>query len=141
MAQSAYALKDYATAEREMKQVLALREMQPWFELGDKREVAYERAFAALVAARLDRQADAQKMIAPVLEFERSLSPRNRDDPTQRLELAVALYVASVAGLGDATAQLAEAAATMDRLPAQMRALHDVGVWRERIAEERKKRT
>jgi tetratricopeptide (TPR) repeat protein len=140
LAQSAYALGDYATAEREMMQVLEVRQHQPWPDLGDKREIAFEKAFAALVLARLDRQAEAQKMISPVLEFERALSPRNRDDPTQRYQLAVALYVASVAGVGNVTTQLAEAGALMDKLPPEMRSLHDLTVWRERVAEEQKKR-
>jgi Novel STAND NTPase 1 len=137
MAQSAYALKDYARAEREITLVQELRKQQPWNELSDKRDIAFEQAFAALVLARLDRQEDAQKLIAPVLKFERELSPRNRDDPAQHYELAAALYAASVAGLGNAPAQLAEAGALMDKLPPEMRALRDVTVWRERIAEER----
>ena len=140
LAQSAYALKDYATAEREMAQVLELRQRQPYPELGDRREIAYEQAFAALVLARLNRLAEAQQRIAPVLKFERELYARNRDNPAQRWELAVALYVASVAGLGDAGAQLAEANALMDKLPSEMRALRDVALWRERIVEERARR-
>ena len=140
MAQSAYALKDYATAQREMTQLLELRRQEPWEAVADKREIAFEQAFTALTLARLDRQADAQKLIVPVLKFERELTPRNRDDPSQRFELAVALYVASVAGLGDAQAQLAEASAIVDKLPAEMRQLRDMTLWRERIAEERTRR-
>ncbi len=140
LAQSAYALKDYAAADREMTQLLELRRQEPWEGTWDKRQVAFEEAFAALALARLDRQADAQKVIGPVLKFERDLTPRNRDDPTQRFELAVALYVASVAGLGDAQAQLTEASALMDKLPPDMRQLRDTTAWRERIAEERARR-
>jgi hypothetical protein len=140
LAQSAVALKDYAMAERAMARVMELRTHQSWLELGDKRDIAFETAFAALVLARLDRKAEAQKLVAPVLEFERSLSPRNRDDPTQRVELALALFAASVAGLGDATAQLAEASSLMDKLPAEMKALNDVTLFRESIAEERSRR-
>ena len=140
MAQSAYMLRDYATADREVTQVLELRRQQPWNELSDKRDIAFEQAFAALTLARLNRQSDAQKLIGPALKFERELSPRNRDDPSQRFELAVALYVAAVAGLGDAAAQVAEASALMDKLPPEMRALRDTTIWRERIAEERSRR-
>jgi tetratricopeptide (TPR) repeat protein len=140
LAQAAYLLKDYSTAERAMSRVLEIRTHQPWLEQGDRREVGYERAFAALVLARQGRQAEAQKLIAPVLEFERGLSPKNRDDPTQRLELAVALYVASVAGLGDASAQLAEANALIDKLPAEMRGLRDVAAWHQGIVDERSRR-
>ena len=140
MAQSAYMLKDYASANRAMTQVQELRRQQPWPEVMDKRDIAFEQAFSALVLTRLDRGEDAQKLIAPVLKFERELSLRNRDDPTQRYELAVALYVAAEAGLGDAPAQLAEASVLMDKLPTEMRALRDVTLWRERIAGERSRR-
>jgi hypothetical protein len=140
MAQSAYMQKDYASADREMTQVAELRRQQPWPEVMDKRDIAFEQAFSALVLTRLNRREDAQKLIAPVLKFERELSPRNRDDPSQRYELAVALYVAAIAGLGDPPAQLTEASILMDKLPPEMRALRDVTLWRERIAEERSRR-
>jgi len=140
IAQSAYALKDYATAEREMGQVLELRKEQSFPALGDRREIAFEQAFTALVLTRLNRQDEARQRIAPVLQFERELFARKLDNPQQRLELAVALYVASVAGQGDAVAQLAEASALMDKLPGEMRGLRDVAVWQERIAEERARR-
>jgi len=140
MAQAAYTLKDYADADREMMQVAELRRQQPWPEVMDKRDIAFEQAFSALVLTRLNRREDAQKVITPVLKFERELSPRNRDDPSQRYELAVALYVAAVAGLGDTPAQLTEASALMDKLPPEMRALRDVTLWRDRIAEERSRR-
>ena len=137
MAQSAFVLKDYAGANREMTLVQELRRETALARISDKREIAFEQAFAALVLTRLNRLEDAQKMIAPVLKFERELSPHNRDDPTQRYELAVALYVAAAAGMGNASTQLGEASALMDKLPPEMRALKDVTIWRERIAEER----
>src|SRR5262249_22921584 len=56
---SEYALSDYAAAERGMRQVLAVRERQPFSDTMDRREMAFERAFTALVLARLDRQGDA----------------------------------------------------------------------------------
>jgi len=42
---------------------------------------------------------------------ERGLAARNIDSAGQRFELAQTLYVAAVAGYGNANAQLAEAAA------------------------------
>jgi hypothetical protein len=141
VAQSAYALNDYAIADSAMSKVAEARTHQPWLELGDKRDIAFEQSFQALVLARHNRQPEAQKLIAPVLAFERELSRRNHDDPSQRIELALALYAASVAGLGDAGAQLAEAGALMDNLPPEMRALRDVALWRGHINEERSRRT
>jgi hypothetical protein len=140
MAQSAYALKDYPAAHRAMTQIDELRRLEPWEAVSDKREIAFEQAFTALTLARLDRQADAQRLVGPALKFERELSPRNRDDPSQRFELAIALYVASVAGSGDAQAQLREATTILDNLPAEMRQLRDMTLWRERVADEQKKR-
>jgi len=140
MAQSAYELKDYATAHRQMTQINDDRRRMAWNEVLDKREIALEHAFTALTLVRLDRQADAQALVGPVLKFERELSPRNHDDPSQRAELAFALYVASAAGLGDATMQLAEASAIMNKLPPEMLQLRDIRLWRDRIADEQKKR-
>src|SRR5262249_15101909 len=64
LAQAAFLLNDYATADRAMTRVLELRTHQPWLELGDRRDVAFEKTFAALVLAREGRQAEAQKLIA-----------------------------------------------------------------------------
>jgi tetratricopeptide (TPR) repeat protein len=140
IAQSAYVLKDYPAAEREMTKVLELRKQVPNRTTSDKREAAGEQAFAALVFARANRQEDAQKLIAPVLKFERDLSPSNHDDPSQRFDLAVALYVAAVVGLGDSASQLSEANALIEKLPPEMRRLKDVAIWQDRIAEERSRR-
>jgi len=140
VAQSAYTLGDYATAERAMAKLAELRSHQPALTLGEKRAVAFEQAFQAAVLTRVDRKPQAQKLIAPVLDFERDLSRRNRDDPSQRVELALALYGAAVAGLGDPAAQLAEASAVMEKLPPEMQGQHDVTLLRGFINEERSRR-
>jgi hypothetical protein len=141
LAQSAYMLKDYATAENHMVQLLEQRKRDPARTLGEQREAADERAYAALVLTRLNRQPDAQQLIAPVVELHRGLSARNRDDPYQRLELATALYVAAVAGLGDPAAQLTEAATIIDRLPPEMKSLRSTALLRNDIAAEQKTRS
>ena len=140
MARSAYALKDYAAASRYMAGVAEIDKGRPRHGMGEKREIVNEQAFAALVLARLNRLPEAQALAAESLKFERELSPRNVDDPSQRLDLAISLYVAAVSGLGDRAAQLAEAAALVDRLPAGTRALASTTQWRARIAEEQKTR-
>jgi hypothetical protein len=83
---------------------------------------------------------EARQRAEPALKFERELAGRNADDPSQRLDLALALFAASVAGVGERGPMLTEASALVDRLPPEMRRLSDVAVWRERIAEEQKKR-
>ena len=141
MSDSAYALKDYATAERLMTRVLEVRKQEPIRTVGVKRGAASEQTSAALILTRLNRQSDAQQLIAPVLKFERELTPRNHDDPSQRLELANALYVAAVTSLGDRAAQLTEAAKLVDGLPPEMRQLRSTSLIRDRIAEEQKGRS
>jgi tetratricopeptide (TPR) repeat protein len=140
IANAAYALRDYATAERAMAKVLELRAKVPTDTVSDQRDREGERTFMALVLARLGRGEEAQKIVAGSLKFQRELAARNRDSAGQRFELAVTLYVAAVAGLGDANAQLAEAAAIMQKLPAEMQALRSVAVWQQRITEERTRR-
>ena len=135
MATSAYALGDLAAADREMALVLAARK-----ELRDSDDIrggVYESTFAALVKVRLDQPAEARALIEPALKFQRDLAARNVDDPSQRLDHAAALCVAAVAGVGDPAAQLAEAAALMEKLPPEMKRLSYVEVWRSRIAEAR----
>ena len=140
MAQAAYQVKDYAAAESHMAQILDIRKKIPARRPGEKREAAIDEAFAALMLSRLNRQAEAQRLIAPALKFERELSPLNHDDPSQRLELAITLYVAAVAGLGDPAAQLTEAAALIDHLPQEMRQLRSTSLIRGDIALEQKGR-
>ena len=140
MAQAAYRLGDYATAERHMTQVLEMRKRVPSRGAGDKRETAMEQAFMALLLSRLNRQAEAQKLLAPVLKYERDLSSVNRDDPSQRLELATALYVAAVAGLGEPATQINEAVTLIDHLPPEMRQLRSTSLLRDDIALEQKGR-
>jgi tetratricopeptide (TPR) repeat protein len=137
MAASAYALGDFAAADREMAQVLAARKELGDTDLGDIRGAVAERTFAALAKLRLNRPDEARALIVPALKFQRELAKRNVDDPSQRLDLAAALYVAAVAGVGDPAAQLTEAAALMDKLPAEMKGLSYVEIWRARIADAR----
>jgi hypothetical protein len=136
IAGASFELNDYVAAERAMAAALELRAKLPNEQTADKRDRESERIFMALILARLGRAEEAQKMIAASLKFERALASRNVDSAGQRVELAQALFVAAVAGYGNANAQLAEAAAIMQKLPAEMQALRSVTVWRKRIADE-----
>ncbi len=141
MATSAYALGDFAAADREMALVMEARKQLGDTDLGVVRAGVAERTFAALVKVRLKQPEAARALVGPALKFQRELSPRNLDDPTQRLDLAAALYVSAMAGVGNPPAQLAEAAALVDKLPAEMKGLKFVENWRSRIAEEQKGRS
>jgi hypothetical protein len=140
MAYAAYAVGDFALAEREMARVVQFRKMLGVEDLGDKRAAAHDDTMAALVKLRLGRQAEARALIEPVVHFQRDLLTRNVDDPSQRLELAAALGVASLAGVGDPARQLAEASALMDKLPSEMQRASYVRFWRDRIDEARSRR-
>jgi len=140
MANAAYAIGDFSAADREMALVMEARNR-----LGDKdpgfvRAGVAERTFAALVKIRLNQPEAARALIVPALEFQRDLAPRNVDDPSQRLDLAGALYVATLAGIGNPAEQLAEAAALVDKLPTEMKGLKYVADWSGRIADEQKSR-
>lgn len=140
IANAAFELKDYGAAERALAAVLELRAKLPPEQIFDKRERESERVFMALVLARLGRTEEAQKMIASSLKFERELAARNIDSAGQRFELAQALYVAAVAGYGNPGAQLAEAAAILQKLPTEMQKLRSVMIWQQRINEEQSRR-
>ncbi len=137
MASAAYAKGDFAAADREMGKVLEARKQRNLSELGERRDGIAEQTFAALVKVRLDRPDEARALIVPALAFQRDLARRNVDDPSQRAALAAALYVTAIAGVGDRAAQLAEAAALMDKLPPEMKRLSVYATGRDRIAEAR----
>jgi tetratricopeptide (TPR) repeat protein len=137
---ASYAKGDFAAADREMARVMEARKQRNLSDLGERREGIAEQTFAALVKVRLGRPEEARALIVPALAFQRDLARRNVDDPSQRAALAAALYVAAVADAGDRAAQLAEAAALMDKLPPEMVRLTYFATWRERIAEERSRR-
>ncbi|MEO8304927.1 MAG: hypothetical protein ABI724_12475 [Betaproteobacteria bacterium] len=140
LAESAFALGDYSEAAREAILAVEIRGRMIGKDLGQQRDEAFEQAVAAVTLARANRQADAQKLAAQALKFERGLGTRNRGDPSQRFELAVALYAAAMAGPGNPAALLSESNALMDKLPAEMLTLSNVAAWRNRVAEDQKKR-
>ena len=137
MAQAAYTLADYATADREAKRVVEVRAAMGPEDFGEVRAAMFERSLAGLARARAGQREEARAMIEPVLAFERDLAKRNVDDPTQHLEHAAALCAASIAGVGDPTSQLKEASAFMDRLPQPMQRTSYAGFWRACVAEAR----
>jgi tetratricopeptide (TPR) repeat protein len=141
-AEASYRLKDYAAADADIKRALEVGRAVPKRMLVEERDANAELMLAAMVAARLNRLAEAQKIIEPVLKFHRRLYARGKDneDLSQHVELAQALYVSALAAPGQKTAQLTEAAAILDGLPPMMRHQISVTVWRDRIAEEQKTR-
>ena len=140
LAQAAYALEDFAGADRELARLAEFRQVLGDEDLGDVRGGVLDRTLAALVKVRLGEAREARALIEPALAFQRELAARNVDDPSQHLELAAALCAAAAAGVGDPARQLSEASALLDRLPAEMKRASYVAFWRERIDETRSRR-
>jgi hypothetical protein len=141
LADASYNLKDYAAADVAIKQSIETQRAIPKRNLFDERDANESLMLAAMIAAQLEKYPEAQKIIEPVLKFERGLYARkDNDDLTQHVEFAQALYVSALAAPGQKTAQLAQAASIIDSLPPEMRSLKSVSFWRDRIAEEQKKR-
>ena len=141
-AEASYRIGDYAAADADIKKALAIRRGIPTRTLAEERDAADQLMLAALIAARLQRQAEAQQIIEPVLKLHRGLYERGKDndDLTQRVQFAHALYVSAIAAPGQKSAQLTQAAALIDGLPPQMRRQLSIAFLRGQIAEEQKAR-
>ena len=140
-AYASYRLKNYAEADAEIKRALEVRQSIPARNLNERRDEAGQRTLAALIAARMGRNADAQQLLAPAFKLHRDLYARGaeNEDQTQRLEFAYVLYASALASPNQTPSQLAQAASILDALPAQMRGLISTTRLREAIAEELKR--
>jgi tetratricopeptide (TPR) repeat protein len=140
-AEASYRLKDYAAADAEIKRALEIERAIPTRMLVEERDASDLSMLAAMIAARLERYAEAQQIIEPVLKFHRALYARkDNEDLSQHVQFAEALYVSALAAPGQKASQLTQAAAIIDGLPPAMRRQISIAVWRERIAEEQKTR-
>ena len=140
LADASYNLKDYAAADEQIKLAIDHRRQLPKRTLQDQLEANDDLILAALIAVRLERPAEAQQPIEPVVKFHQGLKTPDHDDLLQHVQLARALYVSALATPGQRTAQLTEAASLIAGLPPLMQRRISVALWRERIAEELKKR-
>jgi hypothetical protein len=135
-ADASYRLADYAAADADIQRALALRKTIPTRTLSEERDAGSQAVLAAMIAARRGQNAQAQRLLAPVLELHRKLIARaDNEDLTQRVELAQALYASALAGSPQKGAELKEAAALIDALPPAMRALISVSRIRASIAD------
>jgi len=117
----------YADAEKTLRSAAATRATWPVESDSDKRALAdVVTVYLAMAVARQHRLSEAQSTIAPVVAMHRELAARNHGDNTQRIEMARALYAASLADPAHRNALLTEAAGLLDSIPATMRALHSV---------------
>ena len=129
-----FLLGDYAGAERAERASIAARKHTPIEAVADRRDVAELSTWLAMAIARQGRLEEAAQVIAPVVKFHRELAAKNHGDEWQRVEFAGALYAQALTDKAHAAVLLREAAAIMDALPAAMRPMHDVKLWRDLIS-------
>ena len=129
-----YLLGDYAAAEQAERASLAARSRSPTESVSDRRDVVELSTWLGMAIARQGRLVEAARLIAPQVHFHRDLDRRNRGDEWQHVELAGALYAQSLVDPSHRDALLREAAAKLDALPAAMRPMHDVKLWRDFVS-------
>jgi hypothetical protein len=128
-----FLLGDFAAAETAERAAIAARRHTPIEAVADKRDIAELSTWLAMAMARQGHLEESARTIAPVVKFHRELAAKNRGDEWQRVELAAALYAQSLTDKSTGAALRREAAAILDGLPASMRTLHDVKLWRDLI--------
>jgi tetratricopeptide (TPR) repeat protein len=130
--------KDYSAAEQGLRTALAARAQTGNSSQDDKRVLGQLTTWLAIAVARQGRTAEAAKLIAPVVQFERGLTARNHGDAWVPVELAGALYAQALTARAQSPTLLHEAAALVNSLPADMRGMHDQRMLREYIDAELK---
>ncbi|HUX74980.1 MAG TPA: hypothetical protein VMV25_13955 [Steroidobacteraceae bacterium] len=133
LGEARYLLGDYPAAERALRAALAARRATGNAATDDRRYMARISTWLALALARQGRSAEAKAAIDPVVRLQRALAARNHGDEWQHVELASALYADALVAPGARPALLREAAALIDRVPAEMRATRRVRRWRQWI--------
>jgi hypothetical protein len=139
--QAEYMLGDAAATEKSMRAALDLHKHWPTHNDFDRRDEARMATLLAVALARQGRAADAEHVITPVVKFQHALAARNHGDEWQHVEFASALYAQALADKRQRPALLKEAAALISAVPTEMRDLHSVRLWRDRIREELHART
>jgi len=135
--QTAMVQKDYAAAEQSLRTALAGRSAQGTTSMDDRRTEATISAWLAMALSRQGKTAEAAKLIAPAVKYERELAARNHGDVWVPFELGTVLYAQALTDRAQAPALLHEAAALLDSLQPNMRSMHDVRLVRDYIGAER----
>ena len=135
---AAYLLGDYAAAERLGREALEFRKTQTTAAVSDRRDIGELRTWIAASLARQGKLTEAAAEIAPIVKMQREFAARSHGDRWLPEELACALYVQGLTEGKHGRASFENAAALLDALPAELRAIHDVQLWRERVLEASK---
>jgi tetratricopeptide (TPR) repeat protein len=120
-------------AESAQRKAMAIVEKLPIESDDDRRHRMEASVHLAWILAGEHRTADAAKVLEPAVRFDRELAARNHGDATQTGELAVAIYVNALTDPKRRATLLREAATLIDGMPAELRALHSMQRWRQRI--------
>jgi tetratricopeptide (TPR) repeat protein len=128
-----YLQADYPAAEHTLREALEARTHWPMTTEGDRREQSEVSIMLALALIGERRDDEARRLIEPIVKYQRDLSARNHGDQQQHVELARALYAQALIDPSRRTPVLQEAAALLEAVPPQMRTLHSVRIWRDRV--------
>jgi tetratricopeptide (TPR) repeat protein len=139
-ADSAYSTGDYERAQTDggaaIARGIALKPERP----DELRALDDERSKQALALARLHRFAQADQLIAPVLERSSAHPAERSQDYRVAAQQARGWLAAAVAKPGARGDELERAARLLAGMPAEMRALASVRIWRERVDAELRQR-
>jgi hypothetical protein len=132
-AESAFALDDFTHTEQYSRLAIEAAALTDPINVSDFRPIDQCRALRALALVRLGRQVEARTELAPVLQRQRALMAKGKEDQRLRVELARSLLASSYVTPRSAVADLLQAQSLMAGLPAEMRGLKTVAFWQARI--------
>jgi hypothetical protein len=131
-------LGDFTAAEQNARAAVGYRKLLPAVSMLDRRSVAADLTLHAIALAQIGRATEAQQVIKPALEFQRSLAAKTHDNQTVKLEFIETLYASALAHRAQSTALLNEAQSVFNTLSPEMRTLRSAAYLRARIAEARR---
>jgi hypothetical protein len=139
-AEASLRMDDPAAAEKAIREAMTHLQRVPEKSMDRRRDVMAIQVLHAASLARLGRNAEAQQVLAPALAFYREWYARKHDDMSFHVEFAKGLYALALADSKQSAAALKQAANLIDTLPAPLRGVKSVSLWRSWITEEQRKR-
>jgi hypothetical protein len=133
--QAEFLLGDFAASETSARAAYAARAKTAQQSNFDMQDMDAASTLIALTLAAQKREAEAFKLMEPVMKNRRAAQARNHGDNEALLSLATALYVQALADPSHRASLLKESAALMDSTPAAFRKLRYVQLWRNRVTE------
>ncbi|MBS0580075.1 MAG: hypothetical protein JSR36_12540 [Proteobacteria bacterium] len=138
-AESAYATGNFSRAAADGQiSTSHMLAMQP-HRIPDLRQLDDERTRLALALGRQAQYEEALKLLGPVSEHQKAWRAKLHEDEQLKLEMARTLLASAVAHPGSGRAELEEARQLVASVPAAMKSLSSVAVWKVRIDDELKR--